>query len=118
VKLADRGTIAGYGAPSTGTTLLNFCKLGKEYLEYVVDDSPLKQGFLTPGTHIPIVDSSELATRRPDYLLLIAWRLKNEILPKVSSHRKNGTSIIVPLPEIEVLESSSPELLASPAVGT
>jgi SAM-dependent methyltransferase len=103
VNLADRGKVAGYGAPSTGTTLLNFCDLGKDCIEYVVDDSPLKQGLLTPGTHIPIVDSTALTTNPPDYLLLIAWRLKAEILAKINHTGKGKMSVIVPLPEIEVM---------------
>ena len=106
VKLSSRGKIAGYGAPSTGTTLLSFCKIGKDYLEYIVDDSPLKQGLLTPGTHIPIVDSTVLERRPPDFLLLIAWRLKNEILPKVKELHEKGMSVIIPLPKVEVIRGS------------
>ena len=102
-KLASQGKIAGYGAPSTGTTLLSFCKIGKDYLEYIVDDSPLKQGLLTPGTHIPIVDSSVLERRPPDFLLLIAWRLKNEILPKVKDLHGQRMSVIIPLPKVEII---------------
>ena len=103
VKLSAEGRIAGYGAPSTGTTLLNFCKIGKDRVEYIVDDSPLKQDLLTPGTHIPIVDSTALIERPPDYLLVIAWRMKDEILPKVKELQKRGMSVILPLPKIEII---------------
>ena len=103
VRLSAKGRIAGYGAPSTGTTLLNFCKIGRDQVEYVVDDSPLKQGLLTPGMHIPIVNSTALVQRPPDYLLIIAWRMRGEILPKVKEHQKHGMSIIIPLPKVEII---------------
>ena len=103
LKLSAKGRIAGYGAPSTGTTLLNFCKIGKDQVEYIVDDSPLKQGLLTPGTHIPIVDSTALIQRPPDYLLIIAWRMRNEILAKIKELQKGVMSIIIPLPELEII---------------
>jgi SAM-dependent methyltransferase len=105
VGLSAKGRIAGYGAPSTGTTLLNFCKIGRDRVEYIVDDSPLKQGLLTPGVHIPIVDSNTLIQKPPDYLLIIAWRMRNEILPKIKDLQKRGTSIIIPLPKIEIITS-------------
>ncbi len=103
VRLSAKGRIAGYGAPSTGTTLLNFCKIGRDQVEYIVDDSPLKQGLLTPGMHIPIVNSTALVQRPPDYLLIIAWRMRGEILPKVKEHQKRGMSIIIPLPKVEII---------------
>lgn len=104
VKLKTQGKIAGYGAPSTGTTLLNFSQIGNEYIDYIVDDSPLKQGLLTPGTHIPIVNSEVLAEKPPDYLLLIAWRLQDEILPKIQRYRDGGMSVVIPLPKVEILK--------------
>jgi SAM-dependent methyltransferase len=96
-------TIAGYGAPSTGTTLLAFCGIGKQQLEYIVDDNPLKQGLLTPGTHVSIVASSRLAKEPPDYLMIIAWRLASEIIPKVKPLMDGGKAII-PLPEPKVID--------------
>ncbi|MHB8565664.1 MAG: methyltransferase domain-containing protein [Nitrososphaerales archaeon] len=96
-------TIAGYGAPSTGTTLMNFCGIGRDLVDYIVDDSPLKQGLLQPGTHIPIVDSRMLAENTPDYLLVIAWRLKEDILSKVKQYREKGMKVIIPLPEVDIV---------------
>lgn len=97
-------TIVGYGAPSTGNTLLNYCGLGSEFLEYVVDDNPMKQGLVTPGTHLPIVSSEALHERCPDYILVIAWRLKDEIVAKLAPLRDRGLKgMIIPLPEPEVL---------------
>ena len=95
--------IAGYGAPSTSATLLNYCGIDSTMVDYIVDDSPLKQGLYTPGTHIPIVSSDRLTSDPPHYLLLNAWRLKDEILARVKKQRSRGMKVIVPLPEIEVI---------------
>ena len=96
--------IAGYGAPSTGTTLLSFCGLGKDVIDYVVDDSPLKQGLFTPGTHIPIVPSSQLTMHPPDYLLIIAWRLADDIVAKVRPLLPN-VDLVIPLPSPKVVKT-------------
>jgi SAM-dependent methyltransferase len=96
-------SIAGYGAPSTGTTLLAFCGIGREQLEYIVDDNPLKQGLLTPGTHVSIVASSRLAKDPPDYLMIIAWRLASEIIPKVKP-LLGARKAIIPLPGPMVID--------------
>lgn len=97
-------SIVGYGAPSTGNTLLGYCGLGRDELDFIVDDNPLKQGLVTPGTHIPITDSRALVDRRPDYVLLVAWRLKEEILGKLRPLRDRGLKgVIVPLPKLEVV---------------
>ncbi|MGA8711064.1 MAG: class I SAM-dependent methyltransferase [Thermoplasmata archaeon] len=96
--------VAGYGAPSTGNTLLNYCHIGPEVLEYIVDDNPLKQGLVTPGTHVPITDSQALEERPPEYVLLIAWRLRDEILQKLRPLKARGLNgVIVPLPKPEVI---------------
>lgn len=101
---AEGRSIVGYGAPSTGNTLLNFCNLGLDSLDYIVDDNPLKQGLVTPGTHIPITDSHALEEHPPDYVLLIAWRLREEILGKLGPLRARGLKgVIVPLPSPEVI---------------
>lgn len=103
-KTKDSGkVIAAYGAPSTSATLLCYCGIDSSIIDYVVDDSPLKQGLYTPGTHIPITSSTKLLTDPPDFLLLNAWRLKDEILTKVNRQRAKGMKVIVPLPEIEVI---------------
>jgi SAM-dependent methyltransferase len=102
--VAQGGRIAGYGAPSTGTTLLRYCGLGHEVVEYIVDDNPLKQGLVTPGTHVPITPSSTLAERPPDYVLVIAWRLKDDILSRLAPWRGNRIKgVIVPLPTPELI---------------
>ncbi|MGC2205359.1 MAG: class I SAM-dependent methyltransferase [Thermoplasmata archaeon] len=105
-------TIAGYGAPSTGTTLLSYCGLGSGVVQYVVDDNPLKQGLVTPGTHIPITPSSKLLERPPDYVLIIAWRLKDEILARLAPLRRDRIQgVIVPLPTPEVIRHQGAQAL-------
>ncbi|MGI0070769.1 MAG: class I SAM-dependent methyltransferase [Thermoplasmata archaeon] len=97
-------TIAGYGAPSTGTTLLSYCGLGHDVVDYIVDDNPLKQGLVTPGTHVPITPSSALTERPPDYVLVIAWRLREEILARLAPVRGDRIrGVLLPLPEPELL---------------
>jgi SAM-dependent methyltransferase len=96
-------SVAGYGAPSTGTTLLSYCGLGNDIVDYIVDDNPLKQGLVTPGTHVPITPSSTLLERPPDYVLIIAWRLKDEILSRLAPLRGRIRGVIVPLPTPELV---------------
>lgn len=96
--------LAGYGAPAKATTLMFHFGLGPEALEYVIDDSPLKQGLYTPGHHIPVVPSSYLADagRRPDYALILAWNFADSIIAKQEPFRATGGRFIVPLPTVEV----------------
>lgn len=104
-EVTTRGaSIAGYGAPSTGTTLLSYCQLDHNTVQYIVDDNPLKQGLVTPGTHVPIRDSTALTERPPDYVLLIAWRLREEILARLAPLRGGRIKgVIVPLPTPELV---------------
>jgi len=101
---ANGASIAGYGAPSTGTTLLSYCRLGHDLVDYIVDDNPLKQGLVTPGTHVPITPSSALVAHPPDYVLILAWRLKDEILARLAPLRGDRIKgVIVPLPRPELV---------------
>jgi hypothetical protein len=77
--------------------------LGTDCLDYVVDDSPLKQGLLVPGVHVPIVDSTALRRNPPDFLIIVAWRLRDEIMPKIDEYRRKGVKVVVPLPKIEII---------------
>ncbi len=92
--------VAAYGASSTGATLLNFAGLTKEDVKYIVDENPMKQGFLSPGSHIPIVPLGELKRHPVDAILLLAWRLRDEILPKIRTHSGPETQLIVPIPDV------------------
>jgi hypothetical protein len=95
--------IAAYGASAKGSTLLNYCGLGCETLEFVADRSTYKQGCLTPGTRLPIVPSEELAKRKPDYTLLLTWNFADEILRQQQAYRDAGGRFILPVPELRVI---------------
>jgi SAM-dependent methyltransferase len=99
----DGATIAAYGASAKGTTLLHYCGIGGETLDFVVDRSPVKQGCLTPGTHLPIVAPAALLERRPDYVLLLTWNFAEEILAQQQAYRAAGGKFIVPLPEVRIV---------------
>ena len=96
-------TVAAYGASAKGSTLLNYCGLGRETLEFVADRSPHKQGRFTPGTHLPIVAPEELARRRPDYTLLLTWNFADEILAQQQPYRDAGGKFIIPIPRVAVV---------------
>jgi len=92
-------SIVGYGAPGKGNTLLNFCGIGRDFIDYTVDRNLYKQGKFTPGTHIPIYSPEKINETRPDYLLILPWNLKNEIMQQMSRIREWGGRFIVPIPE-------------------
>lgn len=100
---AEGKSVAGFGAPAKATTLMYHFGIGPDIVDFVVDDSPLKQGLFTPGLHIPVVPASELAARRPDYLIVLAWNFASAIIAKNAAFRENGGRFIVPLPRVEVI---------------
>ena len=95
--------IAVYGASAKGTTLLNYCGLGRETLDYVVDRSSVKQGLYTPGTHLKIHAPEKLLDDLPDYVLLLTWNFADEILEQQQEYRRRGGRFIVPIPEVKVV---------------
>ena len=95
--------ITGYGATAKGNTLLNYCKIGTDILDYISDTTPFKQGCYTPGMHIPIFPEEKFHEEPPDYALLLAWNYANEILQKESEYRQNGGKFILPIPEPQVI---------------
>jgi SAM-dependent methyltransferase len=95
-------TIAGYGAPAKATTLLYHFDLGN-VLDYIVDDSPLKQNMFTPGHHIPVVSAQAIYDRKPDYLLILAWNFAHPIMKKHQLFLHQGGHFIVPLPDVKVV---------------
>lgn len=95
-------SIVGYGAPGKGNTLLNYCGIRTDFLEYTVDRSPYKQGKFTPGTHIPIIEPEAIKRTKPDYLFLLPWNLKDEIMAQHSYIREWGGKFVVPIPEVKV----------------
>ena len=90
--------IAGYGAPAKGNTLLNFCKVGPDLLEYLIDTTPAKQGRFSPGMHIPIYPEQRFHLEPPDYALILAWNYADEILEKETAYRQRGGGFIIPIP--------------------
>lgn len=94
--------IAVYGASAKGSTLLNYCGIGAETLEYVVDRSTVKQGKFTPGTHLKIHSPEKLIDDRPDYVLLLTWNFAQEILQQQAEYRRRGGRFIIPIPRVEV----------------
>jgi hypothetical protein len=96
-------SIAGYGAPAKGNTLLNYCGIGTTWLPFTVDRSPLKVGRLTPGMHLPVLPVEAVRERRPDYLLLLAWNFAEEIMAQQAAYREGGGRFILPLPSPRVV---------------
>jgi hypothetical protein len=94
--------IAGYGAPGKGNTLLNYCGIRTDFLDYTVDRSPHKQGKFLPGTHIPIYPPERIRETRPDYLLILPWNLKDEIMKQNAYIREWGGQFVVPIPTVTV----------------
>ncbi|MFT9258144.1 MAG: class I SAM-dependent methyltransferase [Acetobacter sp.] len=95
--------VAAYGAPAKGNTLLNYCGIGPELIPFTVDASPYKQNLLLPGTRIPILHPDALRKARPDYVLILPWNLKNEIMSQMSDIREWGGRFVVPIPTLEIL---------------
>ena len=94
--------IAGYGAPAKGNTLLNYCGIGPELIEYTVDRSPHKQGLLLPGSRIPIHAPERIMQTRPDYVLILPWNLREEIMSQISAVRDWGGQFVVPIPRVRI----------------
>jgi hypothetical protein len=95
--------VAGYGAPGKGNTLLNYCGIRTDFLDYTVDRSPYKQGKFTPGTRIPILHPDKIAQTRPDYVFILPWNLKDEIVRQMAHVREWGGKFVVPIPTVSVL---------------
>jgi SAM-dependent methyltransferase len=92
--------IVGYGAPGKGNTLLNYCAIRTDFLDYTVDRNPHKHGKFLPGTHIPIFPPERIRETRPDYLLILPWNLKDEIMAQCSYIREWNGQFVVPIPEV------------------
>lgn len=104
VGLKEKGkSIAGFGAPAKMTTLLYHLGINKDLLDFIVDDSPLKQGRFTPGLHIPILASRALYEKKPDYVLILAWNFADSIIKNHLAYSQNGGRFIIPLPSIEII---------------
>jgi 2-polyprenyl-3-methyl-5-hydroxy-6-metoxy-1,4-benzoquinol methylase len=96
--------LAGFGAPAKGNTLLNYCGIRTDFIDYTVDDTPAKQGRFLPGTHIPIKNPLELKATKPDYLIVMPWNFKEEIIEKHSYVREWGCKFVVFIPEVKIID--------------
>ena len=96
--------VVGYGAPAKGNTLLNYCGITSDLVEYTVDRSPHKQGRFLPGTHIPIYEPERINATKPDYILILPWNLQDEIISQLSFARTWGAQFVVPIPEPRIIQ--------------
>jgi hypothetical protein len=94
--------IAVYGASAKGSTLLNYFKIGRDLVDFVVDRNTFKQGRYTPGTHLRIHSPDKLVEDQPDYVLLLSWNFADEILAQQAAYRKHGGRFIIPIPSVKV----------------
>lgn len=99
----EQKSIVGYGAAAKGNTLLNYCGIRSDFIDYTVDRSPHKQGHFLPGTRIPIYHPDKIKETKPHYLLILPWNLKNEIMTQMAYIREWGGQFLVPIPEVKVL---------------
>jgi SAM-dependent methyltransferase len=105
--IEDGKSIAAYGAPAKGNTLLNYCGIGRDFISFTVDRNVHKQGLLLPGTRIPVLAPDEIARRRPDYVLILPWNLRDEITAQLTPIREWGGQFIIPVPQPVVLDSGA-----------
>jgi len=97
--------IVGYGAPAKGNTLLNYCGIRTDFLDYTVDANPHKQNLFLPGTHIPIKHPDQIRIDKPDYIIILPWNIKEEIMDQLSFVHTWGGKFIIPIPEVKVIEA-------------
>jgi hypothetical protein len=95
--------VVGYGAPGKGNTLLNYCGIREDFVEFTVDRNPYKQGKFLPGTHIPIYAPERLDEAKPDYILILPWNFKDEIMKQLAPAREWGARFIIPIPEATIV---------------
>lgn len=100
----DKKQIVGYGAPGKGNTLLNYCGIRTDFLDYTVDRNPHKHGLFLPGTRIPIYDPKKLKETKPDYVFILPWNLKKEIMEHHGYIREWGGKFVIPIPELTILD--------------
>ena len=99
IDVQEQGkSVVGYGAPAKANTLLNYCGIRNDLIEFTVDRSPHKQGLLMPGTRIPVMHPDKIFERKPDYVLILPWNLKDEIMEQMAGVRDWGGKFVIPIP--------------------
>ena len=105
-KIQSQGkTIAGFGAPAKATTLMYHFGIGPDVINFIVDDSPFKQGLYSPGMHIPVLPSDAIYSKKPDVVVVLAWNFAKPIINNHTRYLEQGGTFIVPLPEVEIIRS-------------
>jgi len=105
IGLKEAGkSIAAYGAPAKGNTLLNYCGIGTDFIDYTVDRNPHKQGLYLPGSRIPIYGPEKIFETKPDYMLILPWNLKDEIMEQMALIKDWGGSFILPIPDFKIVK--------------
>lgn len=105
IEIKDEGKrVCGYGAPGKGNTLLNYCGIGVDFLDFTVDRNPYKHGRFTPGMHIPIRDVIAIDAARPDYVLILPWNLRDEIVRQMRHIADWGGKFVVPIPKVDCID--------------
>lgn len=110
IKLKDK-KIVGYGASGRANTLIQYCGINESYLEYIIDDAPMKQGYCTPGSHLKIYSREALEKQTPDYILIFAWSFFNEIVEKNINYLHKGVKFIIPLPKVKIIYFQSGNII-------
>jgi hypothetical protein len=100
-------SVVGYGAPGKGNTLLNYCGIGADFIDFTVDRNPHKHGRYTPGTHIPVLPVEALDAAKPDYVLILPWNLRKEIVAQMAHIGQWGGKFVVPIPEATIIDPES-----------
>jgi hypothetical protein len=104
IKVKEEGkTVVGYGAPAKGNTLLNYCGIRTDFIDYTVDRNHHKQGLYLPGSHILIVEPGKIRETKPDYVFILPWNLKDEIMEQMAFIREWGAKFVIPIPRIQVM---------------
>lgn len=105
IEVKEKGkSVVAYGAPAKGNTLLNYCGIRRDFIDFTVDISPHKQGLYLPGTHIPIKHPDTIKQTQPDYVLILPWNIRDEIIQQMAYIKNWGGKFVVPIPEVEVLQ--------------
>ena len=96
--------LIGYGAPAKANTLLNYCKIKNDLIEYVTDLSPYKQGLFLPGSHLPIKSPEEIKKSKPDFIIIFPWNLQDEIMKQIDFIREWGGKFVIPIPNLKIIQ--------------
>ena len=99
----DGKKVVCYGAPAKGNTMLNFCGIDNDLIEYTVDKNPHKQNLFLPGSHIPIFSPDKIQETKPDYVLILPWNLKDEIIEQMNYINNWGGKFVIPIPKVSII---------------